>query len=135
MNIIDSESCDDNLEKFRITCGEVYTLTNIIECSKKLISVDLIDSNKLDLNKVMVIIPKLMIISRPLINNEIIYNMFYFYLSSLNEKIEKFIKEKNKSNITLDDFCVISRSKCVNGSSDTSRQYTVYVYIKKIVFK
>ena len=51
MNIFDSEPCDDNLQKFRITCGEVYILTNIIELSKKLHSIDLIDSGKLDLNK------------------------------------------------------------------------------------
>ena len=51
MNIFDSEPCDDNLQKFRITCGEVYILTNIIELSKKLHSIELIDSGKLDLRR------------------------------------------------------------------------------------
>ena len=34
MNIFDSEPCDDNLQKFRITCGEVYILTNIIDSGR-----------------------------------------------------------------------------------------------------
>ena len=40
MNIFDSEPCDDKINKFRITCGEVYILTNIIELSKRLHSID-----------------------------------------------------------------------------------------------
>ena len=131
MNIFDSEPCDDNLQKFRITCGEVYILTNIIELSKKLHSIELIDSGKLDLNKLNMIIPQLMISTKPLINNDTVSDMFYFYLSSLNEKIEKFITQNNRTNIILDDFCVISRSKCDEGLYSTSRQYKVYVYVKK----
>lgn len=131
MNIFDSEPCDDNLQKFRITCGEVYILTNIIELSKKLHSVDLINYGKLDLNKLNMIIPQLMISTKPLINNETVADTFYFYLSSLKEKIEKFITQNNKANIILDDFCVISRNKCDEGLYDTSRQYKVYVYVKK----
>jgi hypothetical protein len=131
MNIFDSEPCDDNLQKFRITCGEVYILTNIIELSKKIHSLDLIDSGKLDLNKLNMIIPKLMILTKPLINNENVADTFYFYLSSLKEKIEKFITQNNKENIILDDFCVISRKKCDDDLYSTSRQYKVYIYVKK----
>ena len=131
MNIFDSEPCDDNLQKFRITCGEVYILTNIIEFSKKLHSIDLIESGRLDLNKLNMIIPQLMISTKPLINNDSMADMFYFYLDSLKEKIEKFINEKNKIYLTKIDFCVISRSKCDDGLYSTSRQYRVYVYVKK----
>ena len=131
MNIFDSEPCDDNLQKFRITCGEVYILTNIIELSKKLHSIDLIDSGKLDLNALNMIIPQLMISTKPLINNETVADTFYFYLSSLKEKIEKFITQNNKTNIILDEFCVISRNKCNENLYSTSQQYRVYVYVKK----
>ena len=134
MNIFDSEPCDDDLQKFRITCGEVYILMNIIECSKKLHSIDLIDLGKLDLNKLNMIIPQLMITTKPLINNETIADTFYFYLSSLKEKIEKFITQNKKENIILDDICVISRSKCDESLYDTSRQYKVYVYVKKRLY-
>ena len=131
MNIFDSEPCDDNLQKFRITCGEVYILTNIIEFSKKLHSIDLIDSGKLDLNALNMIIPQLMISTKPLINNETVADTFYFYLSSLKEKIEKFITQNNKTNIILDEFCIISRNKCDESLYSTSQQYRVYVYVKK----
>jgi hypothetical protein len=143
MNIFDSEPCDDNIKKFRITCGEVYILMNIIDCSKKLYSLDLINSNKLDLKKINNIIPRLMISTKPLIKNETIADMFYFYLSSLNEKIDNYInankdndnKENdnkdndNKLNLTVNDFCVISRNKCDEGLYNTSLQYKVYVYV------
>lgn len=132
MNIFDSEPCDDNIIKFRITCGEVYILTNVIECSKKIFSVELIDSSKIDLIKLNNIIPQLMRTIKPLIMNEIIADMYYFYLSALNEKIEKFIKDnKDKTKLFVDDFCVISRKKCDNRFDDTSQQYKVYIYVKK----
>jgi len=130
MNIFDSEPCDDKINKFRITCGEVYILMNIIDCSKKIFSIDLIDSGKLDLSKLNMIIPQLMITTKPLINNDTVSDMFYFYLSSLNEKIEKFITQNKKANIILDDFCVISRSKCDESLYSTSQQYKVYIYVK-----
>jgi hypothetical protein len=131
MNIFDSEPCDDNIKKFRITCGEVYILTNIIECCKNIFSLELIDSNKLDLNKLHNIIPQLMITVKPLIMNEIIADMYYFYLSSFNEKIDNYIKVNDNLKLSVNDFCVISRKKCTNGFDDTSQQYKVYIYLKK----
>ena len=130
MNLYDTEPCDDEIKKFRITCGEVYILTNIIETSKKILSIDLINSNKLDLNTLHLIIPKLMKSIKPIINNEIVADMFYFYLSSLNEKIEKYMTKTNDIKLSVNDFCVISRTKCNNGLLNDSQQYKVYVYVK-----
>lgn len=136
MNIFDSEPCDDDLQKFRITCGEVYTITHIIECCKHILSIDLIDSGKLDLNKLHQIIPMLMELMEPIIRDEIKQDIYYFYLSSLNDKIEKYIKDNlNKQKLSVDDFCVISRKKCINGIYDTSQQYNIYLYIIKIIKK
>ena len=82
-------------------------LINIIECCAKLFSLELID-----------IIPQLMHNIKPLIMNEIIADMYYFYLSSFNEKIEKYMIEINndesKLKLSVDDFCVIGRKKCHN---------------------
>jgi hypothetical protein len=131
MNIFDSEPCDDNIKKFRITCGEVYILTNVIECCKKIFSLELIDSNTLDLKKLHDIIPQLMRTVKPLIMNEIIADMYYFYLSSFNEKIDNYIKVNDIIKLSVNDFCVISRKKCTNGFDDTSQQYKVYIYVKE----
>ena len=40
MDLSDTEPCDDNIKKFRILCGEVYILKNIIECCKKILSIE-----------------------------------------------------------------------------------------------
>lgn len=134
MNIFDSEPCDDDLQKFRITCGEVYTLTNIIECCKHILSIDLIVDGELDLNMLLQIIPMLMETMKPIIKDSSIYDMYYFYLSSLNEKIENYIsKNENKLKLSGNKICVISRKKCVNGIYDTSQQYKIYIYVKKFV--
>ena len=134
MNLYDTEPCDYEIKKFRITCGEVYILTNIIETTKKILSLNLIDSNKLDLKALHEIIPKLIKNIKPIINNEIIADMFYFYLSMLNEKIEKYMSDVNNINeklqLTINDFCVISRKKCENPLLNDSQQYKVYVYVK-----
>ena len=68
---------------------------------------------------------------KPLIMNEIIADMYYFYLSSFNEKIDNYIKVNENIKLSVNDFCVISRKKCTNGFDDTSQQYKVYIYVKE----
>ena len=140
MNIFDSEPCEDKTKKLKITCGEVYVLMNIIDSCKKIFMTDLIDINKLDINKLDInklnmIIPQLMKPLKLIIDQEIIADMFYFYLSSLNEKIKKFIKKNNNTNLTIDDFCVMSRNKCEEGLYNFSIQYKVCMYVKNQVNK
>jgi hypothetical protein len=142
MNIFDSEPCDDKINKFRITCGEVYTITHIIECCKHILSIDLIESGNLNLNMLQQIIPMLMKSMKSIIRDKIgdkigdetKQDMYYFYVSSLNEKIKKYMQEnENKLKLSVDDLCVISRKKCINGIYDTSQQYKVYIYVKELL--
>ena len=141
MNIFDTLPCEDDTKKLKITCGEVYVLMNVIDISKKLFMTDLIDSTKLDstkldstkldINKLNTMIQKIMNNLKMFINNEIVLDLYYFYLSSLNEKIEKFIKDKQEIYITINDLCVISRKKCEAGLFDFSLQYKVCMYVKQ----
>lgn len=148
MNVFDTKPCENETKKLKITCGEVYVLMIIIDCCKKifssdkfdlfdsdlidldLIDLDLFDSDKLDINKLHNIIPQILKPLKIIINQESIYDIFYFYLSSLDDKIEKFIKN-NYSKMAIDDFCVISRKKCDTGLLDFSLQYKVCMYIKE----
>jgi len=132
MNIFDSEPCDDKKNKLKLTCGEVYVITNVIDISKKIFQLDLINSSKLDINKMHKIIPEIMKKIKRIVDHEIIADIYYFYLSSLDDKIEKFIKENPQENITIDDICVLSRTKCEDGKFNFSIQYKICMYITKL---
>lgn len=132
MNIFDSEPCDDKKNKLKLTCGEVYVITNVIDISKKIFQLDLINSSKLDINEMHKIIPEMMKKVKKIVDHEIIADIYYFYLSSLDDKIEKFIKDNPQENITMDDICVLSRTKCEDGKFNFSLQYKVCMYITKI---